>query len=362
MVPARITPQMDIKSAGGVNNWTVPGPAEFDFRSDVVTTPTSSMLSAIQRTTLLDDVFAEDPTTTSLESFIADLTGHEAGLLVLSGTMVPSSPLLSVLITTDTFPIRHVFDQSQGNILSHRTHLTSPPHSILTPSTSHILHYEAGGVASLTGALITAVTPSNGHHLTLEDIRAHAVLDDDVHSCPTRVISLENTLGGEILPLSECTRIAAWARAQHPPVLLHCDGARLWEACVAISADAEGNGKSPSQILIAYGECFDSLSLCFSKGLGAPIGSVVVGSRAFVKKARWVRKSIGGGLRQAGVISAAARASVEETFLGGRLGGSHVRAKEIARLWEARGGRLSKKTETNMVWFDLEAAKCEVKR
>lgn len=99
---------------------------------------------------------------------------------------------------------------------------------------------------------------------------------------------------------------------------------------MAICTDAEGNGKSPSQILRAYGECFDSLSLCFSKGLGAPIGSVVVGSRAFVKKARWVRKSIGGGLRQAGVISAAARASVEETFLGGRLGGSHVRAKEVS--------------------------------
>lgn len=98
---------------------------------------------------------------------------------------------------------------------------------------------------------------------------------------------------------------------------------------MAICADA-GGGKSPAQMLRAYGACFDSVSLCFSKGLGAPIGSVVVGSAAFVRKARWIRKSIGGGLRQAGVISAAARTSVEDTFLGGRLGASHVRAKEVS--------------------------------
>lgn len=98
---------------------------------------------------------------------------------------------------------------------------------------------------------------------------------------------------------------------------------------MAICADG-GGGKSPVQMLRAYGACFDSVSLCFSKGLGAPIGSVVVGSAAFVKKARWIRKSIGGGLRQAGVISAAARASVEDTFLGGRLGACHVRAKEVS--------------------------------
>ncbi|KAI4202412.1 MAG: hypothetical protein LQ350_002630 [Teloschistes chrysophthalmus] len=286
---------------------------------DVVTTPTPSMLASIQSCTLLDDVFAEDPTTQSLESHIASLTNHPAALLVLSGTM--------------------------GNQLAIRTHLTQPPHSILADSRSHIYQWEAGGIASLSGAFPIQVVPANGHHITLEDVQKHAVVDDNVHHCPTTLISLENTLNGTILPLSSCQSISRWARAQSPPIKIHLDGARLWEAVAA------GAGS-----LKDYCECFDSVSLCFSKGLGAPIGSIIVGSAPFIKRARHIRKALGGGLRQAGVIAGPARVAVDETFLGGKLGRSHEMAKRVQGMWEGRGGRVEGRVETNMVWLDLEGA------
>lgn len=279
------------------------------------------MLAAIQNTTLLDDVFMEDPTTNSLESHIANLTCHEAALFVTSGTM--------------------------GNQLALRSHLTQPPYAVLCDYRAHILEWEAGGVAALCGALVKGVVPSNGVYLTLEDIKKNIVLSDDVHACPTRVISLENTLGGTIMPLAEAKRICDFAREND--VRMHLDGARIWEAVVA------GAGSLPD-----YTGLFDSVSLCFSKGLGAPVGSMLVGKKKFIKHARWIRKSIGGGLRQPGVVTAAARVAVDETFgkgpngEGGLLRQSHIRAKEIAGLWQGMGGHLDKPTETNMVWLGLE--------
>ncbi|KAJ5032898.1 uncharacterized protein L3040_009489 [Drepanopeziza brunnea f. sp. 'multigermtubi'] len=301
--------------------WSGPGSAAFDFRSDVVTTPTHSMLEAIQNTTLLDDVFAEDATTNSLESHMAKLTQHEAALFVLSGTM--------------------------GNQLALRSHLLQPPHSILCDYRAHILEWEAGGAASLSQALVKGVVPQNGVYLTLEDIQKNVVIGDEIHGCPTKVISLENTLGGTIMPLEEVKRISAFAR-EHD-IKMHLDGARIWEAVVA------GAGSLPD-----YTTQFDSASLCFSKGLGAPVGSILVGKQKFIKHARWVRKSIGGGLRQSGVVTAAARIAVDQTFgrgpngEGGLLKQSHVTAKRIADLWTEMGGKLEKPTETNMVWFDLD--------
>lgn len=296
--------------------WDHPGRAEFDFRSDVVTTPTPNMLAAIQATTLLDDVFNEDPTTRDLERFVADLLGHEAGLLVMSGTM--------------------------GNQVAMKTHLGGPPNSIICDHRAHVALWEAGGAASLSNAFIKTIVPSNGHHLTLEDVKANAVLDDDVHLCPTRVVSLENTCNGTIMPLDEFNRISAWARENG--ITIHLDGARLWEAVVA------GAGS-----LKDYGAGADSISLCFSKGLGAPIGSILVGSEKFIKRARWIRKMLGGGVRQAGVLSAAARVSVEDTFLGGRLAASHEKAKKLGAYWESLGGKMHEPVETNMVWIDLES-------
>lgn len=283
------------------------------------------MLAAIASTTLLDDVMdgGADPTTNSLEAFIADLTGKETALLVCSGTM--------------------------GNQVAIRTHLTTPPHSVVTDHRSHILEWEAGGVAALCGALVKGVVPANGNYLTLEDLKNSCVLSDDVHACPTKLISLENTLGGVITPLAECRRMSEWAR-QHG-ITMHLDGARLWEAVAA------GAGT-----LKEYSDCFDSISLCFSKGLGAPIGSILVGSQTFRTRARHIRKMIGGGLRQAGVVTAPARVAVEDTFLGGLLKASHVRARQIAYMWVGYGGKLTAPTETNMVWFDLAHAGTDAKK
>jgi threonine aldolase len=291
-------------------------PAAFDFRSDVHTTPTASMLRAIQQCTLLDDVTMEDPTTLSLERFIADLSGKEEALLVLSGTM--------------------------GNQVALRTHLTAPPQAVLCDRRGHIINYEAGGVASLSQAMLQPIDAKNGTYITLEEVQKYAVVSDDVHACPTRVISLENTLNGAIMPLSEVRRISAWARENG--IIMHLDGARLWEAVAA------GAGT-----LTEFCAEFDSISLCFSKGLGAPIGSIIVGTKTFIKRSRWIRKSIGGGLRQAGVVAAPARVAVEETFLGGKLTQSHENAKKIQKIWTDLGGKLQYPVDTNMVWLDLEA-------
>jgi threonine aldolase len=215
------------------------------------------MLEAIASTTLLDDVYREDPTTNALESFIATLTGKPAALLVLSGTM--------------------------GNQVALRSHLQGPPHGIVTDPNTHIMQWEAGGVASLCGALMQTVLPRNGRYVTLEDIRTVAVIGDDIHYCPTRVVSLENTINGAVVPLEEMRRIYAWSRAEG--IAVHLDGARLWEAVAAGAGTLED-----------YCACADSVSLCFSKGLGAPMGSILVGTEGFVKRARGIRKMLGGGV------------------------------------------------------------------
>lgn len=301
------------------------GAAGFDLRSDTQTTPTPSMLAAIANCTLLDDVFEEDTTTIDLEAHCAALAGKEAGLLMLSGTM--------------------------GNQVALRSLLTQPPHGVLCDHRSHIVIYEAGGVSSLTGAMLECVRPSNGIHLTLEDVREHAHIDDNVHTCPTRVISLENTLNGMLMPLSEVQRISKWAR-EHG-IKMHLDGARLWE----VAASGAGSIKE-------FAECFDTLTLCFTKGLGAPIGSILLGTKSLIKQARWVRKTIGGGLRQSGVVAAAARVAVDETFgsdpsgKDGLLRKSHEMAAQVASIWTGLGGKLTYPPHTNMVWLDLKDAGC----
>lgn len=282
------------------------------------------MLAAIASCTLQDDVFSEDASTHALEAHCAALTGKEAALFVLSGTM--------------------------GNQLALRSLLTQPPHSVLCDRRAHIVTSEAGGLAILTSAMADPVAPANGIYLGLADVEAHFKPDDGkVVGCPTRVISLEITLHGVVTPLAEVRRIAAFARARG--VRMHCDGARLWEAV------ASGAGS-----LVEYAACFDTVSLCFSKGLGAPVGSVLVGDRATVSVARHVRKAIGGGLRQPGLVTAAARVAVEETFgkgpsgEGGLLRYSHETAKRIEALWKGFGGATKVPVDTNIVWLDLKAA------
>lgn len=152
-----------------------------------------------------------------------------------------------------------------------------------------------------------------------------------------------------ILPLEDIKKIAGFAKTHG--IKLHCDGARLWEAVVA------GAGS-----LIDYCSYFDTVSLCFSKGLGAPIGSILVGTQATIKHARWVRKSIGGGLRQAGVVTAPARVAIDETFKGGLLKASHDLAKEVGEIWTGLGGKMVHPVHTNMCWLDLKTAGCSDER
>ncbi|KAE9372476.1 aromatic amino acid beta-eliminating lyase/threonine aldolase, partial [Stipitochalara longipes BDJ] len=311
------------------NAWSTPGNAEFDFRSDTITTPTASMLLAIQNTTLFDDGYGEDPTTSSLEAHMADLCGHGAGVFLLSGTM--------------------------GNQVALRSLLSQPPHSVLCDYRAHVLCLEAGGVSMLTGAMVNGVVPSNGDYLTLEDIEKHVILSDDCHACPTKVISLENTLRGIITPLKEVQRISVFAMKHG--IKMHLDGARLWEAVTA------GAGS-----LSEYGACFDSVTLCYSKGLGAPVGSILVGSKDFIKRARWVRQAIGGSLRQAGVLTSAARNAVDMNFgvgsngEGNVLKRTHVIAQRIAAFWHGLGGSIEHPVDSNMVWIDLKKANVDPQR
>ncbi|KAF6837621.1 threonine aldolase [Colletotrichum plurivorum] len=298
----------------------------FDFRSDVITTPSQGMLFAIARTTLHDDVYGEDPTTTGFEREMARICGHESAAFVLSGTM--------------------------ANQLALRSLLRQPPHAVLTDASAHIIHWEAGGIAHLSGAMIQGIRPMNGLYLTLEDVEKHAVLTDDVHKCPTRVISIENTCSGMVIPLAELQRIKKWASGNG--IAVHMDGARLWEA---VSAGAGS--------LRDFGRCCDVLTVDFSKNLGAPMGAMVLGPAELVQRLRRMRKSIGGGMRQAGVLVAAARQAVIENFgLGttdhrGVLAKSRALAKRVGAMWTARGGRLLKPVETNMVWLDLKGSNVE---
>ncbi|KAI6717259.1 threonine aldolase [Diplocarpon mali] len=299
--------------------WSHCEEASDDFRSDFFTKPTLPMLEAIVTASLGDGDMEEDTTTNTFQDFIADLVGHEASLLVVSGTM--------------------------GNQVALRAALGAPPHSILADHRGHIIILEGGGAASLCGAMIKSVVPSNGHHLTLEDVKKHATITESIYDCPTRVVSLENTLWGTIMPLSDIQAISRWARAQDPPIHMHLDGARLWEAAAAGSCT-----------LREVGACFDSIQLCLTKGLGAPVGSVVTGSTLFIKRAKWGRKLLGGSTRSSGIIAAPARVAVEDVFLGGKLKAAQDRAKFASALWEQLGGKLQLPTETNMIWFDLAAS------
>lgn len=300
-------------------SWSSSVEASNDFRSDYCTKPTLAMLESIVNTSLGDDVTQEDCTTNSFQEYVASLLGHQDALLVLSGTM--------------------------GNQVALRTALGAPPNAVLADHRGHIIHLEAGGVSMISGALVKQVVPSNGHHLTLQDVKRDAVVTSDVYDCPTRVISLENPLSGTIMPISEVRAISEWARSQDPPIHMHLDGARVWEAAA-----------TGAFTLSEIGPCFDSIQLCLTKGLGAPVGSVIVGSKTFIKRARWIRKVLGGGLRASGIIAAPARVAIDNVFIGGKLKAAQDKARFASSLWESLGGMLQRPTETNMVWLDLEAS------
>ena len=299
--------------------WSHSDESSNDFRSDIFTKPTLPMLEAIIKTSLGDCEMEEDVTTNALQDFMAGLMGHDEGLLVLSGTM--------------------------GNQVALRSALVGPPHSVLADHRAHVVAYEGGGASTVCGAMLKEVVPSNGHHLTLDDVKRHSTLTDTIYDCPTRVISLENPLWGTVMPLEDVRAISQWARAQDPPIHMHLDGARLWEAVVA-----------GAFTLREIGECFDSIQMCLSKGLGSPMGSIIVGSSRLIKRAKWSRHIMGGGMRASGVIAGPARWAVENVFLGGQLKAAQDKARRAGAMWEHLGGKLQLPTETNMVWLDLKGS------
>ncbi|KAI0085621.1 pyridoxal phosphate-dependent transferase [Irpex rosettiformis] len=256
-----------------------------------------------------DDVYHE-PSTAALEAHMAKLTGKEAALFIPSGTM--------------------------SNQLALRTHLKQPPYSVLCDHRAHINNYEAGGTAFHSGAHTLPVIPSNGHHITLEEIEQNITLGDDIHGAKTEVIALENTLNGTIFPQGEIIRISEFAHQNN--VKLHLDGARIWHVAAETA--------TPLKTLC---DPFDSVSLCFSKGLGAPIGSCLVGSTEFIRKARWFRKLFGGGMRQTGILAASAAYALTYNFP--QLARVHDLTKRLEAGLRELGVKILS-AETCMVFFD----------
>lgn len=264
-----------------------------------------------------DDVFGEDPTVRALEERTAALLGKEAALFVVSGTM--------------------------ANQLAVRTH-TEPGDEIILEASAHIYYYEGGGPAAFSGVQCRCL-PGRRGQFTAAEVEA-ALRPLDPHFPPTRLVCLENTHnrgGGSVWPIQQIAEISTLAKQRG--LRMHLDGARLWNAAIATGiAERE------------YAAHFDSVSVCFSKGLGAPIGSALVGSREFISRARRFRKQIGGGLRQAGIIAAGALFAMEQQRA--RLADDHANAKTLAQgLARIPGFALDPATvETNIVCFQCPAA------
>ena len=247
------------------------------------------------------------------------------------------------------------------NQLGLRAWLRGALQSVLLDSRSHIYKYENAGVSALSQAGMTPVSPDSWMgHLTLDRVRAN-VIHPDVHCAQTRVVALENTLNGSIFPLDHIKEISGWVRAQKMPsynagrderIIMHCDGARLWNASAETGLE-----------LKEYGRHFDSVSLCLSKGIGAPMGSVLVGPRELIEQARHFRKLFGGGWRQSGLMAKCALYAIENVFLKKGESGltpmqqSHKNAKYMAeRLSRIPGVKIANKVETSMVFVDVRDA------
>ncbi len=288
-------------------------PDVINFRSDTQTLPTHQMLQAMLNAPLGDDVFGEDPTVNKLETMAAALLGKESAMLVPSGTM--------------------------GNLVCLMTHAQRGDEVIIDPE-SHIFYYEAGGLASVAGLMPMPVTSHNGM-LDPNAITA-AIRKRDVHFPYPKLLCLENThnrAGGRVLPLELHKQICRVARDHG--LAVHLDGARIFNAAIAAKVPAS-----------AYAAEVDSVMFCLSKGLSCPVGSLVVGSRAFIDKARHNRKRIGGAMRQAGIIAAAGIVALETMI--DRMAEDHANAKTLAvGLAQIPGLSVDLAgVETNMVYVD----------
>lgn len=260
-----------------------------DFRSDTVTKPSKEMLEAMISASVGDDVFSEDPTVNELQEFAADYFGKEAALFCSSGT--------------------------QTNQIAINVHVT-PGGEVICHEESHIYKYEGGGIARNSGASVRLLQGDRGR-LNVESIAKWINNPDDVHFPLTQLVSLEDTAnrgGGAIYNFDEIKRIKAFCVEHKLP--LHLDGARLMNALVETGIDPR-----------VYASEFDSISICLSKGLGAPVGSLLLGSKDFIKQARRVRKVFGGGMRQAGIIAAGGLYALKNNVE--RLKEDHRRAKQL---------------------------------
>lgn len=259
-----------------------------DFRSDTVTRPTPAMREAMFSAKLGDDVFGEDPSINELENLCANMFGMEAAIFCPSGTMT--------------------------NQIAIKCH-TQPGDELICDESSHIYQYEGGGIAFNSGASVKLLAGDRGR-VKAEQVEK-AIQPDDVHRPISRLVSLENTSnrgGGSCYEIKDLEEIKAICKKYG--LSFHLDGARLWNALVA-------KGQTARQ----YGELFDSISVCLSKSLGCPVGSLLLGDTAFIKKARRVRKVFGGGMRQAGFMAAAGIYALKHNIE--RLEEDHRHAKMI---------------------------------
>lgn len=286
-----------------------------DLRSDTVTRPTQAMLHAMMAAPVGDDVIDIDPTVVALQERTADMLGKEAAIFMPSGTMT--------------------------NQIALRVHC-SPGDEFLCEADCHIYNYEQGAFAQLSG-LVARTIPGRCGVFDVDQLEG-MVRPDNEHMVRTRLICLENTSnrgGGSIFPQNQIDAIGAWAK-QHS-LLMHLDGARLFNAAVA-------TGLSLKRLAAP----FDSVSVCFSKGLGAPVGSCLAGTRAFVAKARRARKLFGGGMRQAGIMAAGALYALDHHI--DRLAEDHANAKRLAETIRTLPGLslLGEDVQTNIIIFRID--------
>lgn len=286
-----------------------------DLRSDTVTRPTPAMRKVMADAEVGDDVWGEDPTVNRLEAVVAERLGKEAALFVPSGTM--------------------------SNQIAIRVH-TRPGDELLCDVNAHIYVYEAGAPAVLSGVTCHTL-PGDYGLLTLDQLRDH-VRPINEHMVRTRLVCLENTHnrgGGRVYPLEWIQEISAWARGHG--LAMHLDGARLWNAIVATGVPAK-----------AWAAAFDTVSVCFSKGLGAPVGSALVGPKDLIARARYARKLFGGAMRQAGVLAAAALYAMDHHVE--RLAEDHANARLMAEAVEATQGLelTPPRVDTNILWIKVD--------
>ena len=288
-----------------------------DFRSDTITRPTPAMRRAMAEAEVGDDVFGDDPTVLALERRVAEILGKEAAVYMPSGTM--------------------------SNQVAIRTH-TEPGDEIIIEATAHSYFYETGGPAALAGVMCHLIPGQRGI-FTAAQLQA-AFRPHNMHFPPTKLVCIENTHnrgGGSVWPLARIAEVAAAAR--EAGLAMHLDGARLWNASVATGIPER-----------EYARHFNSVSVCFSKGLGAPIGSALAGTAAFIDRARRFRKMFGGGMRQAGIVAAGALYALEHHRE--RLAEDHANARRLAEgIAGLPGIALDPATvETNIIIFRVTPA------